>query len=195
MDKKVWKQFDSAKYFAKINIPEDWDTLENFVEWYLEARMPMMIPFNAKVIRSDDACAVCVFRKGSYQVEFYLEYPEMYIRKHSHPRMEVITIQLGGGSMAPAQSNGTSVTWGTAAPNLLPGQYHGGDSGTMIGDGFITLAFQKWYNPAEMSSAAIQWKGELQGEYQANLIKSYYPEAFIKEGNVDITKDVTGNPV
>ena len=30
---------------------------------------------------------------------------------------------------------------------------------------------------------------------QVNLIKSYYPEAFIKEGNVDITKDVTGNPV
>jgi len=195
MNEKVWKQFDSAKYFANINIPEDWDTLENFVEWYLEARMPMMIPFNAKVIRSDDACAVCVFRKGSYQVEFYLEYPEMYIRKHSHPRMEVITMQLGGGSMAPAQANDTSVTWGTSAPKLLPGQYHGGDSGTIVGDGFITLAFQKWYNPAEMSSAAIQWKGELQGEHQANLIKSYYPEAFFKEGNVDITKDIIGNPV
>jgi len=194
MDEKVWKQFDSAKYFANINIPEDWDTLENFVEWYLEARMPMMIPFNAKVIRSDDACAVCVFRKGSYQVEFYLEYPEMYIRKHSHPRMEVITMQLGGGSIAPAQSNGTSVTWGTAAPNLLPGQYHGGDFGTMIGDGFITLAFQKWYNPAEMSSAAIQWKGELQGPIQAKLIKDNVKTALVQDNYADATGLDEHNP-
>lgn len=188
MSEKVWKQWDSAKYFANINIPDDWSSLEDFVEWYLDARMPMMIPYNAEVIRSDDACAICVFRKGQYQVEFYLEYPEMYIRKHSHPRMEVITMRLGGGSLSPPQSNGTSTVWGAAAPNLKPGQFHGGEPGPIIGDGFITLAFQKWEIPEEMTSAAVQWVGELQGPIQEKLIKRYYPDALTSPGYIDITK-------
>lgn len=186
MNGKVWKQWDSSKYFANINIPDDWATIEDFVEWYVDSRMPMMIPYNAEVIRSDDACAVCVFRKGQYQVEFYLEYPEMYIRKHAHPRMEVITMQLGGGSLSPAQENGTSVVWGQAAPNLMPGQYHGGESGPVIGNGFVTLAFQKWQNPEEMTSAAIHWKGELQGPIQAKLIKDHQPDALVESDYADV---------
>jgi len=188
MNARFWKQFDSAKYFSNITIPDDWDTLEDFVEWYMDSRMPMMIPHNAEVIRSDDACAVCVFRKGHYQVEFYLEYPEMYIRAHSHPRMEVITMQLGGGSLNPPQENNTSVIWGTAATNLMPGKVHGGESHPIVGNGFITLAFQKWHNKEEMTSAAIQWKGELQGPVQYNLIKAHKPDAQLEDTYADVTE-------
>lgn len=195
MDGKVWKKFDSAKYFANINIPDDWDTLEDFVEWYMDARMPMMIPYNAKTILSDDACAVCVFRKGHYQVEFYLEYPEMYIRSHAHPRMEVITMQLGGGSLSPPQENGTAIMWGEAAPKLMPGEIHGGSSSSIIGDGFITLAFQKWYDPSEMTSAAIQWKGELQGNIQKDAILAHYPDAYLVDDYVDISRDNSGRSI
>lgn len=187
MNGKVWKQWDAAKYFANINIPDNWDTLEEFVEWYVDSRMPLMIPYNAEVIRSDDACAVCVFRKGQYQVEFYLEYPEMYIRKHAHPRMEVITMQLGGGSLLPPQENGTSINWGSAAPILPAGHYHGGNPGPAMGNGFITLAFQKWESQEEMSSAAIQWKGELQGPVQADLIKSHTTNAMVSDNFADVT--------
>lgn len=194
MSDKLWKQFDASKYFSNISIPDDWDTLEDFVEWYMESKMPMMIPYNATVIQSDDACAICLFRKGHYQVEFYLEYPEMYIRKHAHPRMEVITMHLGGGSMSPPSETGTSMTWGRASTKLMPGQYHGGDSALVIGDGFITLAFQKWYNVSEMTSAAIQWKGELQGDVQASLIKKHYPNAVLSETYADISLDSPVEP-
>lgn len=187
MSDKLWKQFDASKYFSNLNIPDDWDTLEDFVEWYMESKMPMMIPYNATVIRSDDACAICLFRKGQYQVEFYLEYPEMYIRKHAHPRMEVITMHLGGGSMSPPSETGTSMTWGQAATKLMPDQYHGGDSSPVISDGFITLAFQKWYDVNEMTSAAVQWKGELQGPIQAETIKNYKNNAYITSDYADVT--------
>lgn len=191
MTDKFWKKFDSSKYFEKINIPDNWDTLEDFVEWFLDSRMPMMIPYNAEVIRSDDACAICIFRKGQYQVEFYLEYPEMYIREHSHPRMEVITMQLGGGSLNPPQENGTSIIWGEASHKLLPGESHGGDLGNVIGNGFITLAFQKWDNPEEMTSAAVQWKGELQGPIQYQLIKNKKSNAHLTPNYADVTDSDT----
>jgi hypothetical protein len=184
---RTWKKFDSIEYFANIEIPDDWDTLEDFVQWYVDARMPLMVPWNAEVIHSDDASAVCVFRKGMYQVEFYLEFPQMQILEHSHPDMEVIIMQLGGGSLAPKQENGTSMKWGITDTKLMPGEVHGGISDAVVGDGFVTLAFQKWYKPEEMTSAAIQWKGKLHGPIQADLIRSHNENALIVPGYADIS--------
>ena len=188
-----WKKVEAVDYFADLNIPDDWDTLEDFVNWYLDSKMPMMIPWNAEVIRSDDAVAVCTFRKGHYQVEFYLEYPRMWIRKHSHPRMEVITMKLGGGKLSPKDSElDTSKVWGTLNKKLMPGGYHG-DIGGGFGYGFITLAFQRWEDPAEMTSAAVQWKGELQGDIQAKLIRSHKPDAVIKDMYADVSESLRTN--
>ena len=191
--RSMWKQLNAEDYFKQVKIPNDWDTLEDFVDWYCNQRMPMMIPWNAEVIRSDDAVAICLFRKGNYQVEFYIEYPNMYIRKHSHPRMEVITMSMGGGGMWGPNENSTTNTsnvWGSISSKLTNGNYHGGDSQSSRGNGFVTLAFQRWENPKEMTSAAVQWKGELQGEWQANLIRSYYPDAFIRDGYADISLEM-----
>lgn len=186
----MWKKVNAADYFKNIEIPDDWDTLEDFVDWYCNQRMPMMIPWNAKVIRSDDAVAICLFRKGRYQVEFYIEYPNMHIYKHAHPRMEVITMTLGGGgnwSPIDHPNVNTSEIWGSLTVKLANGNYHGGDVNAETGNGFAILAFQKWDNAEEMTSAAVQWKGAIQGEYQANLIRSHYPDALITEGYADIT--------
>ena len=183
----IWKQYSSMEFFNRVNIPNNWDTLEDFVDWYMESKTPMMIPFNAEVIRSDDAVAICLFRKGQYQVELYLEFPRMYIRKHAHPRMEVIIMELGGGGLSPKQPNNTSKVWGTARKKLMPGEYHGGDTATVLSNGFCTLAFQRWENPEEMTSAAIHWKGLLQGDLQKELIKKHYPDAHFKDEYVDIT--------
>lgn len=187
----TWKQIDAEEYFKNITIPDDWDSLEDFVDWYCQQRMPMMIPWNANVIRSDDAVAICLFRKGNYQVEFYIEYPNMFIVKHSHPRMEVITMTMGGGSTwKPAQDSTTNTAhiWGGLTTKLTDGNYHGGDTNAATGNGFVILAFQKWENPEEMTSAAVQWKGSIQGEHQKKLIKTYYPNAYIFNRFVDITR-------
>lgn len=187
MNSPIWKQFSATDFFKNLHIPDDWDSLENFVEWYMESKIPMMIPWNAKVIRSDDAVAICIFRKGKYQVEFYLEYPEMYIRKHAHPRMEVIVMDIGGGGLTPAEpDSNVSLLWGRAYQKLKPGEFHGGDTSSMLSDGFVTLAFQRWENEEEMTSAAIQWKGDLQGPLQASLIKEYYPDAILKENYAEV---------
>lgn len=191
MNKTVWKKINPNEFFSHITIPEDWDSLENFVDWYIENKMPLMIPFDAEIIRSDDACAVCIFKKGNYQVEFYLEYPEMWIREHCHPRMEVIVMHLGGGSGAPKDEYSVSKTWGTTSKKLLPGEYHGGVTSTMTMNGFITLAFQRWENPEEMSSAAVQWKGEIQGPVQRELIKHKKKNALITDTYADVTNDPT----
>ncbi len=190
---KEWKTFDIKQVYADITIPDDWASLEDFVEWYMSSKMPLFIPWNAEVVRSDDACAVCVFRKGNYQVEFYLEYPKMFIRKHAHPRMEVITMDLGGGGMWPAASSGTSFNWGRATTKLKPGDFHGGDASTILSNGFITLAFQRWEKPEEMTSAAVQWKGELQGPVQAELIKGKKPLAQVDDNFADTTNDTSVN--
>jgi len=186
----TWKQISAKEYFKDIEIPEDWNSLEDFVDWYCSQKMPLMIPWNAEVIRSDDAVAVCIFRKGHYQVEFYLEYPYMFIHKHSHPRMEVITMNLGGGgNWEPSLDlkNNVSSNWGSINTKLSNQAYHGGEENVTTGKGFVTLAFQRWENIEEMTSAAIQWKGLLQGNLQAELIKRHYPDAYIKNGYADIT--------
>lgn len=192
----TWKQINAADYFKDIVIPDDWATLEDFVDWFLDQRMPLMIPWNANVIRSDDACAICLFRKGNYQVEFYIEYPQMYIYKHSHPRMEVITMQLGGGSLyPPTDSTNVASIWGGLTTKLVDGNYHGGDADAGTGNGFVILAFQRWDNPEEMTSAAVQWKGALQGDIQMSTIRNKYPDAYIVDGYADVTKDSNGRSV
>lgn len=189
----TWKQVHAEDYFKNITIPDDWASLEDFVDWYVEQRMPLMIPWNADVIRSDDAVAICLFRRGHYQVEFYIEYPNMYIYKHSHPRMEVITMTMGGGGNWKSPENSTTNTahvWGGLSAKLTNGNYHAGDPQGGTGNGFVILAFQRWDNPEEMTSAAVQWKGETQGPWQTNLIKKHYPKAYIRDGFADITKTI-----
>ena len=191
LNSKILKQYDASSYFQHLNIPDDWNSLEEFVNWYVEAKMPMMVPWNAEVIRSDDAVAVCLFRKGHYQVEFYLEYPKMSIRQHAHPRMETIVMDLGGGSMHPRNPDGTSRIWGRTFEKLRAGDYHGGDTTTVLGKGFVTLAFQRWENPEEMTSAAVQWKGELQGPLQKELIKRKKKNAIVSDTFADVSNDTS----
>lgn len=191
LSKYTWKRIEPDDYFKDIEIPDDWDTIEDFVDWYLDQRMPMMIPWNSEVIRSDDAAAICLFRKGNYQVELYLQLPRTSILLHSHPRMEVITMSLGGGCMSPpAEKSGCSDVWGTIEQKLTSDQQHGGSDKKSLADGFVTLTFQRWDYPEEMSSAAVQWKGQnhVEGGYQQQLIERYKPDAKFDGATADVSE-------
>jgi hypothetical protein len=190
MNKLIRKKIDPSLYFKDIVIPDDWDSLEDFVDWYLESKMPLMIPFNAMSILSDDASAICIFRKGHYQVEFYIVFPEMWIRRHSHPRMEVIILDLGGGTLAPKDEHNVSKFWGNIYNKISENEYHAGSQSVQISTGTAQLAFQRWQNPDEITSAAIQWKGDLQGPIQANLIKEHKKDAYVTDNYADITKKI-----
>lgn len=190
---EIWKHYDVTEIFKGLSIPDNWDTLEEFVDWYMSAKIPLMVPWNAEVIRSDDATAICLFKKGQYQVELYLEFPRMSIVKHSHPRMEVIVVDIGGGGLHPKAENNTSKIWGRAHKKLMPGNAHGGDTSTVLGKGFVTLAFEKWENAEEMSSAAVQWTGGLQGPIQEELIKRKKQTAIVTSNYADVTQDQSLN--
>ena len=73
---------------------------------------------------------------------------------------------------------------------LMPGQFHGGDNGlngSLTGGGFATLAFQKWDSTVKMTSAAVQWKGQILGPHQETLIRQHYPDALVRPGYADVT--------
>jgi hypothetical protein len=190
----IRKIVDPTEYFANINIPDDWNSIEEFVDWYIDARMPLMVPWNAHVIRSDDATAMCVFKKGHYQVELYLEFPKMYIQRHSHPRMEVIVVDFGGGHINPAGEHpmGTAKSWGKVFENVKDGNEHGGDTISSFSNGSCFLACQRWENIDEMTSAAIQWKGTTAGPLQEELIRKAFAnrnlEVKVESGYADVSE-------
>jgi len=177
----------AEEYFSNLEIPDDWGSLEEFVQWYIDARMPMLIPFDAEIIRSDDATAVCLFKKGRYQVELYLIFPGMVVVPHSHPRMEVIQLNLGGGKIHPPTAAGTSTLWGSIEPKLKSGEEHGGNARESVGKGAVLLAFQRWEDEKEMLSAASQWRGTIKGDLQASLIKRVHKDALVTSDWADVT--------
>lgn len=174
--------------YKDIEIPDDWDTIEDFVNWYINARFPLIPPWDSEIIRSDDATALCMFRKGAYQVELYLEFPGMYIKRHSHPGVELVIMELGCGGRGVKGELGASDMWGTVYKKLTPGSWHGGEKTMALSEGVAILAFEKWHDPSKMTSAAIQWVGELHGPLQAELIKKHHKDAYVVDGYADITK-------
>ena len=180
----------SKEFFQYVKVPETWITIEEFTQWYLDLKMPMMIPWNANVICSDDATAMCLFRKGQYQVELYLVHPQQFVPLHEHPDLEVITMFLSGGETSPTSDNcayGVGEHWGLMAPRLEKGEAHGGITSTVDRGGFALLAFQKWPVEIPPSTAAVRWRGETAGPKQERMIRNAYPAAYIEPGWANIT--------
>lgn len=182
-------KLSSSDYFKDLVIPDDWIDLEDFASWWIKNKMPILVPWNAEVIISDDATAICVFRKGQYQVEFYVEHPFYSIGSHCHPGMEVLTLYLAGGKNnppGPRTFHNTADQWGRIRSKLKSGLYHGGEN-TTVTSGFVLIAIQKWVKDIEVSSAAINWKGNTAGPKQDALIKRHKPNAFTRTGYADVS--------
>lgn len=191
MENKI-KKYHVSEIYKGLVIPETWDTLEDFVDWYMiEAKIPLLVPYDAEVVMSDDASAVTLFKKGPYQVELYLLYPDYEILEHSHPDLEVIIVDLGGCNFAPKSHLNTSDKWGYVWEKLLPGNYHGNDHIRKYGA--INLAFEKWIDTSKQFSAASNWRGFIRGSdnHQANLIRRINgDDVFINDEMADVTKKI-----
>jgi len=178
---------DIGEYFSQIKIPDTWDSLEDFVEWFMDSRMPIMVPWDANVIQTDDATALCIFRKPPYQVELYLIHPNMTIPVHGHPEMEVITVVIGGGKLHNPGAYNCSSAWGYMSPKLTEGNVHGGTDTNDLG-GYLLLSFEKWPENTTITSAAIQWKGTTAGPIHDMLIEKHHPNALKKPGYADVSE-------
>lgn len=188
---------NAKDYYANIKIPDTWETLEDFFNWFiLDAKMPLMIPWNAPITVGDDFTAISIFRKGIYQVELFLEHPALYIKTHSHPNVETIVLQLGGGSGYPSQEDFNMATqWGIINWKKPAGAVHGNDTSMDRFSGCALLSFQRWVNDEPVTSVACHWKGTTSGPIHDSAIRKQYPDMFVQGGYADVTlsmKDHTG---
>lgn len=188
-------QWAPADYFAGLDIPEDWGSVSEFAQWYMNCGMPWMLPWDAEVIRTDDATAICVFRKGRWMAELYLIHPDMAVPVHCHPGMESVIVRLGAGNMGTRDpKTGLASVWGSITPVLHSGEIHGGRPLGFSKKGYAMLTFEQWPVGVTPTSAAILWKGATAGEVHDNLLLKHTPRALIEPGMADCTKVVMAAP-
>jgi hypothetical protein len=183
----VWKKINSGQYFKDIEFP-NWETVEDFTDWYINSKMPFMIPWDASVLMTDDATALCLFKKPPYQVELYLIHPKKVVPEHCHPGLEVITMFLDGGKLTKSDKFNMGQNWGLLSKKITNDEPHGGTTSTQFSNGYCLLAFQKWPNDTEITSASIHWKGYTAGPIHEKLIQKYHPNAVSADGFADVTR-------
>jgi hypothetical protein len=173
------KEYKFEDYFSHLNIPETWNTLEEFVEWYMDSKMPLMIPIDSEVYFTDDASSLIMFRQDCYQVELYLNYPKSVVPMHSHPGMDLIAMQIGKMS---------NLKCGLPYKLLKDGEEHNGIFPSEKGTVFLT--FQKWDLNVKMTSASVNWNGKTVGPKHQKLIKRHFPNVKIINGISMLTKEM-----
>jgi len=161
--------------YAGFEVPETWDNVQEFADWWLNSKMPIVFPKQAEVFLSDDATSVCLFRKGRFQVELYLIHPQPKVQVHEHPDVEVIKIRMG------------LVGRPVMSDVLHKGEAHG--SGMRLEaetKGFPLIAIQHWLTREPTTIASI-WKGPTAGPMHEDLIRRFTPDAYVIDGYADIT--------
>ena len=181
--------FEFAKrQFDATSVPESWTGVQDFAHWWCNAGMPLLPPAGSEVFLSDDATAMCVFRRGRFQVEMYLIHPRPNLQNHEHPGVEVIKMRIDGVLSPDSGPLTYPATWGRMSPVLHKEEAHGSGA-AVFGEvlGFPLLAFQHWQG-REPCTVAAAWKGPTVGPMQEALIRRFYPDAFVESGYADITK-------
>lgn len=179
---------DLYRTVESLELPE-WETLEDFARWWIDAGSPIMPPKDFQVVLSDDATASAIFRHKQFQVELYLIFPNPNLPIHGHPGVEVIKMRVDtykeeGNKLIPEDRYPASGT-------LMEGQSHGSGKNFKqrpgLEQGFPLLAFQKWDDRLVPTTAAARWCGRTVGPKQEALIKKLYPEAEVRIGWADTT--------
>jgi hypothetical protein len=184
----IWKKLNSEQYYNNVDINKSFTHLEEFVNWFLELKMPLLIPWNAHVLVTDDSTSICLYKTGSYMVELYLIHPNKTVPEHSHPGVEVITMYLDGGERNKPDKFNCGEGWGTVFTKINDKQTHGDTSNVPNAHGYVILAFQKWENDIEPTSASMRWRGPTAGIKHDTLIEKKYPNSIQNAGYADVTK-------
>jgi hypothetical protein len=165
---------------SEMQIPDGWENVKDFAEWWMKSGMPMLFPSRPEVFLSDDATAICLFRKGRFQVELYLIHPTPIVPEHEHPGVEVIKMRMG----LPDNKFGFSTV-------LHRGESHGaGIKLEAETKGFPLIAFQHWLD-RDPSTIASVWKGKTVGPKQDAIIRRFNPDAYVIDGYADTTRKLT----
>lgn len=79
----------------RINIPDDWNSLEEFTEWFKAAGYPILPPADTRVYVSDISYSTIVFRRGRFQAELYFVAPNAATNVHTHNHSSKFIILAG----------------------------------------------------------------------------------------------------
>lgn len=180
----------ASSYFNSIIIPDDWNTVEDFFNWYiLDAKMPLAIPWDSEIIQTEDSTAISIFKKGQYQVELILKKPTVATKNHCHPNIESITLNLGGGHASKLSDfKMVSSKWGTISWRQPLGSMHSElrSNPDNILSSYSILSFQKWID-APVKSVLTNWKGATAGPIHDECILRANPGKFAQSGYADVT--------
>lgn len=174
---------------SSSDIPIAWASLEEFTRWYIKQGLPVLPPADFETFKTDDATAICVFRRPPYQVEIYIIDDPVNVPKHEHPYVEVIQASFKRG---PAGALGANVAGlNPLSAKLTLGQAHGAILGTDRDEGNgVLYTFEKWPEGVKPSTVSAVWKGQVVGPKHEALIRRFFPDAFIQDGYADITRSI-----
>lgn len=163
----VARKHNPSTYYEHLNVPDNLSDVVEFSEWYLDNKMPIRILGKQEMFITDISTSWIMFRHGRFQVEMYLMPEDVAdAPNHGHPFMDVATVTI-----CYAGNGISNSVWGL--PRVLKaGDMHGSSAN---GRGSIFLAIQHWHvNDEEMTSAAVNWKGNLCGPIHKQLIEKHY---------------------
>lgn len=170
-------------------IPQTWNDLESFADWYSKNNYPIRVPQNARVFITDVSYSYCIFRQDVYQVEIYLGSPNFISSKHYHPFEQKI-IFLGGHlagtrgtelNIEPYASLGSAITENSSDELSHKDAYKIGKTlptnnwheVVSLDSGFIFLNLQKWPDKKSMTSAVVEYTGDPLGKTHLELMKKW----------------------
>jgi hypothetical protein len=159
-----------------------WNTLKEFVDWYIENKYPLRPPFDSGVYVTDFSNSFILYREGQYQVELYLIKPGTLPADHSHPNVENIIMVLGGtieGSVNnqvhdvshlwnKSNPDGTSILFGKLTEPLIYPSTHSVGGGP---NGCAVMTFEKWPEGVKPTSVIYDWGGPPVGEFHRSALE------------------------
>lgn len=150
-------------------------TAKEFAKLWQDSGYVHRVPDDAKAYVTEHSYSFPIFRQGNFQVEHYIVRPNVTSTKHYHPFEQVI-IFLGGtlegrrGTDLSEESEWRKLEhkdFGRISRALLPTQWHQIRSSDY---GFSFYNVQKWPDNMQITSAVVEFRGDLLGPEQQELI-------------------------
>jgi len=145
-----------------------YDELTSFLNWYLTNR-PLLPPADAPMYDYEGKLSAVLFRQYPFQVELFVEKPNIIIPEHNHPNVDSFEVFVCGevlfhcnGQPMDTLESVSKVDPKTGAPALLgasirvkPEAPHGATIGARGG---TFLSVQKWMNDTPITSVGRDWR-------------------------------------
>lgn len=147
-----------------------------FAKLWKESGYVHHVPDNAKAYVTEHSYSFPIFRQGNFQVEHYIVRPNVTSTKHYHP-FEQVLIFIGGSLEGRRGIDLAEETiwrklehkdFGHVSRVLAPEQWHQIRS---LEYGFSFYNVQKWPDHLQITSAVVEFRGDLLGPEQQQLIR------------------------